>query len=464
MSELTISCPAGRITGVIDRHDDGDVATFHSVPFAHFPGPFDQSVPLWLMSDADKATSDGKATSEIDARQPRPDDVALTITTPADARNGSDYPVIVYIHGGRFETGTHEDPRADGTYNARHGIVQVQLGYRVGLEGFARFKKDEPHRYRGIDDCQIGLEWIQRNIESFGGDPTNVTIIGQSAGATTALWLARRDHYRGAFRRIIALSPCYPRASFEERKGTLRTILGKPITHSSLTKLAETKPAKLKKAYKRFRTVYSLDMALGPAPLDCRQLADVPIIMSSTLDEYYDMPSAKRLDDARNPKRVTKLLSRFMGLDPSRFDYWWNAATPTDPQRPGSRFIGDAQTRRWVSQVVNHAPGKTWLMEFRNSQGHALHCADLRYVFGVHAQKNPDSESGHAAAAINDLVRRFVTTGDPGWDEYRLDNQHPCMVIDMASGDYTVQHGTLDYVANAFPPIEKTKPTPSEPN
>ena len=442
MSELTISCTAGRITGLVD----GDVATYHSVPYADFPGPFEPSVPL-------------AGGMDIDARAARPQEVAMTITTPAQARDGSDCPVIVYIHGGRFESGTHEDPRADGAYNARHGIVQVQLGYRVGLEGFARFKKDEPNRYRGIDDCVLGLEWVQRNIEAFGGDPTNVTVIGQSAGATTALWLARRDHYRGAFRRVIALSPCFPRASFEQRKATLRTVLGKPVTRESLTEFAERKPGKLAKAYRRFRTVYSLDMALGPAPLDCRQLAEVPLLVSSTLHEYCDMPAAKKLDAGAHPRRLLKVLSRFMGLEPARFGYWWGKATAIAPERPAGLFIGDTQTRRWVSQVATHAPGATWLMEFRNSQGLALHCADLRYVFGVHAEMHPDSQSGRAAARINEVIRRFVASGTPGWAEYRAAQEtgaRPAMVFDLATGEHSIESGILDYVANSFPPIEKT--------
>ena len=208
---VTVTCPAGEITGL----SDGETARFHSVPYSLIPGPFEDA----------RRIPRGQ-TPPVDATVRRPGAIALSITAPAGARELADLPVVVYIHGGRFEYGTHGDRRADGAPNARAGVVTVHVGYRVKLEGFARFHDDEPNHYRGIDDCQLGLEWVQRNIEAFGGDPTNVTLVGQSAGATAALWLARRDHYRGAFRRVLAMSPCFPRESFEKRKGSLRMVLG----------------------------------------------------------------------------------------------------------------------------------------------------------------------------------------------------------------------------------------------
>lgn len=118
-----VSCPAGTITG----YTEGDVNYFHSVDYSLIPGDFENAVKL-------------NAARDLDARTPRPDAVALTITAPQQA---TDAPVLVYIHGGRYENGTHEDPRAEGTANARAGIIQVQVGYRVGLQGFAQFHDDE---------------------------------------------------------------------------------------------------------------------------------------------------------------------------------------------------------------------------------------------------------------------------------------------------------------------------------
>src|SRR5699024_8426539 len=202
VSTVLVHAPSGIYQGL--RHDG--VNFFHSIDFLDLPTRFAPAAP-----------AASKPEQLFDATVERPEEIALSISAPADAQPGSDHPVVVYIHGGRFESGTHEDPRAEGTANARHGVVQVQLGYREGFEGFVQFPGDDPHSYCGIDDCQVELELVQSNIEAFGGDPSSDTIIGQSAGATTPLWLMRKDQFRGGFRRVIAISPCYPRHSFSQR-------------------------------------------------------------------------------------------------------------------------------------------------------------------------------------------------------------------------------------------------------
>ena len=292
MSTVLAHAPAGIFKGL---SRDG-VNYFHSLDFLDLESRYAPSTPAAYEPER-----------VFDATIKRPESIAMSITAPADARPGSDHPVLVYIHGGRFESGTHEDPRAEGTANALHGVVQVQLGYRVGFEGLVQFKGDEPHAYRGIDDCQMGLEWIQKNIEAFGGDPTNVTVVGQSAGATTALWLMRKDHYRGGFRRVIAISPCYPRHSFSQRKGTLRSFFGKPITREAFENAS---PQRLKRAFKLFRTRYILDMALGPAPFDPNELADVPVLLASTRDEFYHDVGGKWADNLADGCLSAGLLRR----------------------------------------------------------------------------------------------------------------------------------------------------------
>ena len=110
---VTVATASGRITGV--RRDG--LHYFHSVRYCNIPSPYSPAEPYDRSVDQD-------------AREPHPEDIALSITTPADA---SDCPVVVYVHGGRYEHGSHEDPRLSGTKNARHGVIQVNVGYRVGL-------------------------------------------------------------------------------------------------------------------------------------------------------------------------------------------------------------------------------------------------------------------------------------------------------------------------------------------
>jgi para-nitrobenzyl esterase len=425
---VTVTSPTGQITGL----SDGDVLRFHSVPYSVISGPF---------ADAERIPPDRPAL--IDATVHRPRDTALSIVTPAGAKALDDLPVVVYIHGGRFEHGTHGDRRADGAPNARDGIITVHLGYRVKLEGFARFHDDEPGHFRGIHDCQLGLEWVQRNIESFGGDPTNVTLVGQSAGATVALWLARKDHYRGAFRRVLAMSPCFPRDSFEKRKGSLRLALGKPVTRASLTQLAAEKPELLRRAYDRFRTIQGLDMALGPTDFDGAELADLPILLTSTRDEHYDMPIGQKIDARGLGPTMVRLLARRMGVRGSVAEYL-RAAEAIDPARPMGRLIGDAANRRWVVQAAEEAPGPVWMAEFIAEGRPAVHCEEIPLLFGLEATEN--------TRAIRALFVDFVRGITPGWRKYEISSGRSCKVLNTATDDVSSESDPLRMVREAFAP------------
>lgn len=409
MSDVYVVSHFGTIIG----STRGGVNYFHSIPYSHIPAPFDNAQPLR-----------DSQTETIDARTPRPDAVALSITAPADTPV-SGAPVIVYIHGGRYESGTHEDPRAEGSVNARAGFVQVQLGYRVGLPGFAKLEGDEYFSYRGIDDCQLGLEWIQHTIEDFGGDPTNVTVVGQSAGATTALWLARRDHYRGAFRRAVVLSPCYPRDGFEGRKARLRQILKKPVTRANLTALSESE---LERTYKKFRNSFGYDMALGPYPLDPAELSDVPLVLSSTRDELANL-------GAKYPGRaIAWWLAPKFDMRRERLSTWAYLSGAGNALL--GRLIGDGNIRRWTELVARCAPGKTWMIEFVRTNQPALHCQELPQLFGV--ENSP----------LNTWLHEFARTGITGFPEYR--DEHAVWEFNLDSGHSRITHGALDYVAQAF--------------
>lgn len=424
-AHVTVTSPAGVITGL----SDGEINRFHSIPYSHIPGPFE---------DAQRLTQKQR----IDATVYRPDTIALSIVTPSGARELSDLPVVVYIHGGRFEHGTHGDRRADGSANARDGMITVHVGYRTKLQGFARFHDDEPDRFRGIDDCQLGLEWVQRNIESFGGDPTNVTLVGQSAGATTALWLMRRDHFRGAFRRVLAMSPCFPRESFERRRGSLRMVLGKPVTRASLTRLQRRRPAALRKAYARFRGIHGLDMALGPTGFDGAELSDMPLLLTCTRDEHHDMPVGRKVDARGWGPSMVRLLARRMGLRGSVAEYL-RQVNAIDPARPMGRLIGDAANRRWASRAGDEVPGPVWMVEFTADDAPATHCAEISPMFGV---------SGTGPNPVRDLLLSFARGDAPGWPEYDQHSGRQTREISLDSARVGLLQDPLRMVREAFSP------------
>ena len=125
----------------------------------------------------------------------------LNIWAPKNAHN---VPVLVYIHGGGYETGHGSVPSFQGSAYCQRGIILVTINYR--LNAFASAVGDGHSGNYGLQDQICALQWIQRNIEGFGGDPDKVTIMGESAGAMSVQNLILSPMARGLFRGAIMLS------------------------------------------------------------------------------------------------------------------------------------------------------------------------------------------------------------------------------------------------------------------
>ncbi|KAJ5656772.1 hypothetical protein N7507_008722 [Penicillium longicatenatum] len=116
-------------------------------------------------------------------------------------------PVMFWIHGGAFQTGTGSDPTSDGGNLASRGdVVMVTTNYRLGNLGFLALDDGTTNGNYGLADQIIALEWVQRNIRDFGGDPERVTIFGQSAGAGSVRALLASPKSRGLFAGAVMLS------------------------------------------------------------------------------------------------------------------------------------------------------------------------------------------------------------------------------------------------------------------
>jgi para-nitrobenzyl esterase len=121
-------------------------------------------------------------------------------------------PVIVWIYGGGFNVGSAAMANYSGAALARDGVVRVNLAYRLGALGFlAHPELTRESGYGGsgnygLMDLIAGLQWVQRNIAAFGGDPGNVTIAGQSAGSTAVALLQASPAARGLFHKVVGMS------------------------------------------------------------------------------------------------------------------------------------------------------------------------------------------------------------------------------------------------------------------
>lgn len=149
--------------------------------------------------------------SSEDVGQTSEDCLYLNVWTPA--RTASDrLPVMVWIHGGAYNSGSGSLPRYNGQNLAKKGVVVVTINYRLGPFGFfvhPLLSKEIPQHVSGnygLLDQIAALKWVQRNIALFGGDPNNVTIFGESAGAQSVSLLMISPLSTGLFKHAIAES------------------------------------------------------------------------------------------------------------------------------------------------------------------------------------------------------------------------------------------------------------------
>jgi para-nitrobenzyl esterase len=214
-----IETTAGKVEGAIEE----GVHVFRAIPFAappvgdlRFRPP--QPVAGWTGTRA--ATEFGpqaaQSPSPLEAMfggKPLPsseDCLTLNVWTPAP--DGARRPVMVWIHGGAFVTGTGATPWYSGTSFARTGdVVVVTINYRLGAFGFLHLDDIGGEAYGGsgnlgILDQVAALEWVRDNIEAFGGDPDNVTAFGESAGAMSVGTLLGLPAAKGLFTKAIPQS------------------------------------------------------------------------------------------------------------------------------------------------------------------------------------------------------------------------------------------------------------------
>jgi para-nitrobenzyl esterase len=213
VAAAVVHAKQGDLKGVTE----GKVESFKGIPFAappvgdrrwRLPGP----APSWT------GVKDADAFGPICIQAQRPgftqamseDCLTLNIWRPAGAKAGDKLPVMVWIYGGGFIFGASSTPLYDGTHFADDGVILVSFNYRVGKFGFfahpALDKGPGPVANYGLMDQIAALKWVKANIAAFGGDPANVTMFGESAGAISVNYLMGSPAARGLFDKAIAES------------------------------------------------------------------------------------------------------------------------------------------------------------------------------------------------------------------------------------------------------------------
>lgn len=214
--EPVVTTAQGAVRGL--RRDDG-TTVFLNIPYAAPPvgaGRFMHPLPHEPWDGVRDATVPGPNAPQSERRlgsidmapyfgtgwSRGEDYLTVNVWTPATVR--ADLPVMVFVHGGGFVAGSTRSAMYDGSAFARDGVVLVTLNYRLGIAGFLDLPGAPANR--GLLDVVEALCWVRENIAAFGGDPDNVTLFGQSAGATIVGGVLAAPGAAGLFRRAIVQS------------------------------------------------------------------------------------------------------------------------------------------------------------------------------------------------------------------------------------------------------------------
>ncbi len=213
-----VNAPAGKMEGL----SEGNLLVFRGIPYASPPvgaARWKPPNPMARWAGVRKAIEFQPACwqtapklSNLYTRDPMPmseDCLTLNIWTPIDAHNA---PVFFWIYGGALSGGASREPIYDGARIAGRGIVVVTINYRLGALGWLAHPELSAESPIGVSgnygllDQIEALRWVQQNIRSFGGDPSNVTIAGESAGALSVMYLMGAPGARGLFAKAIVES------------------------------------------------------------------------------------------------------------------------------------------------------------------------------------------------------------------------------------------------------------------
>ncbi|WP_223622409.1 carboxylesterase/lipase family protein [Microbacterium sp. EST19A] len=399
------------------------------------------------------------------------DCLTLEVWTP-DPSPEAKLPVVVHIHGGGYTFGAGSPPGYSGRTFARDGVVHVGINYRLGIDGFLFL--GEGHDNLGLRDQAAALEWVQRNIAAFGGDPSRVTIFGQSGGGVSVMLQLALPASRGLFQGAIAQSGCSMatvdadeamRITRQVAKGlgvapTVEGLRDVPLdrtvkaTFTALTRfaalgLALGDPRSL--LLSPFRGVH--DTAVLPRnPVESAGTSPgVPLMTGTTTNEMASLIEGITIAAPLAAPFVRHGLKRALRMDRTIVDAYANGRRRVH----GLGALVEAGWTDWgfripTIRLVEARPEPSWLYEFRWQRDDvppftaSHHAIDLPFarddlatvaelggdigkrIFGTNPPQRL-AEEFHAAFVD------FATNGDPGWAPYDKTGGRVTKIFDTES-------------------------------
>ncbi len=470
-----VTMVSGQIQGSPRNHEG--VLSFKGIPYAAPPvGPLRWVAPqrptLWqgIRSGLQYGSRCISAWKGDPTPTPSSED-CLTLNVWTSARKVEERrPVMVWIHGGGFEFGSSADPSTDGTRLAAKGAVVVSFNYRVGVFGFLAhpdLDREGPSGNYGLQDQLAALRWVQENIESFGGDPGNVTIFGESAGAHAIGILMASPLSTGLFHKAI----CQSGAFWDSTRGSLETYaearargvaLSQVLGTHTLQELRALPAQKVNAAGLWDFTTHpgttafapNIDGFVIPEPPAARFYAGkqmkIPLLVGWNAQESFPFrplalphASAAQFRESASAYFGPERLDEFLKLYPAQSDAEANtsafalAGDLTIAEQTWQLI--DLQQRAGVSKVYGYRFGYT-----SPYAPIASHLVDVPFVFGtltpqflVQGAMPPSAEDRAVSELMQTYWVNFATTGNPNsnqlpeWPAYN--GGHQLLILDSSS-------------------------------
>src|SRR5215469_818742 len=413
-------------SGAVQGKDDGKVKSFLGIPYAAPPVGelrWKAPEPVAKWSGAKNATEfgshcmQGNVFGDMVFHDPGASEDCLTLNVwVPDKHVDPKMAVMVWIYGGGFVAGTTSEARQDGYQLAQQGgVIVVSMNYRLGIFGFMvhpELAKESGHNSAGnygLLDQLLALKWVHDNIAAFGGDPGNVTIFGESAGAFSVSAQMASPLAKGLFQRAIGESGgafsktglVFKAASEREQEDTkfAKTALGAK-TIAELRAISAKKLSAVAMKNNAGRNVFSFDPDVdgyflpesAEAIFAAGKQSDVPLLVGWNRDEGdahaladKERPTARNAK-ARAEKEFPGQAEGFLKLYPARTDA---EALRSAEDYSGDTFIAWA-TWRWIE--AQKTTGKQPVYRYRFDMSlpsaekpeglGAYHSAEIEYVFG----------------------------------------------------------------------------------
>ena len=462
-AEVTVD--GGTLAGTTGA--SADVRVFKGIPFAAPPVGANrwrapQPVAKWTgvrsaSEYAPRCTQGGPGAANANAPPTSEDCLYLNVWTTAESANDR-RPVMVWLYGGGFSGGAGSEPRYAGDGLARKGAVVVTLNYRLGSLGFfahpelsAETQSKASGNY-GMLDAIAALQWVQKNIAAFGGDPGNVTVFGESAGANLTGALVASPRAKGLFQRAIAQSGGYMGLAMA-RTGTLagaESTGAKALADLGLASIAEARAKPAAEVFAALRGAgLVVDGYLIPEDLSLtfskgRQNA-VDLLVGSNKDEgtFFQRQglTADRFK-AQARQRFGVLADEFLAEFPANDDAQASASylkAFSDEAAWAMREFAEVQAKQGNSAYVYYFTRVPPTLPDRPSRG-ATHVAEIPYMFDNLAPPVPWTDVDRRLADVmSSYWVNFARSGDPNgpglppWPAYR----------DAASGQTQVLGDTI---------------------